>query len=58
MAKIGHNAKSIASVKCSFQVKNLKCHKGAKKDSTRTLEFFCAKKPLQKTPNIRKMRAF
>ena len=32
--------------------------KGAKNDSTTTLQLWCAKKPLQKTPNVRKMRAF
>ena len=52
--KLGHHAKAIA---CLGQ--KLKMPKRCKNDSTTTLELFCAKKqPLQKAPNIRKMRAF
>ena len=43
MAKIGHHAKAIAFAKWSVWVKNLKCQKGAKNDSTTTLELLCAK---------------
>ena len=62
--KIGHlakaiaHAKAIAFAKWSVWVKNKKCQKDAKNDSTRTLELFCAKKLLDKTPNIREMRRF
>ena len=35
-----------------------KCQKGAKNDCTTTLKLLCVKKPFQKKPNIRKMRAF
>ena len=41
MAKIVHNAK--AHVKYSLWVKNYKCQKRAKNDSTTTLELMCAK---------------
>ena len=60
--KIGHLAKAIAHAKAidfakwSFWVKNLKCQKHAKNHSTRTLEVFCGKKTLEKTPNIPEMR--
>ena len=54
--KIGHLA--IDCAKWSVWVQNSKGQKRAKTDSTSTLEFLCAKKPLQKTPNIWKMRPF
>ena len=47
--KIGHlaktigHAKAIAFAKVSLWVKNYKCQKHAKNDSTRTLELCCAK---------------
>ena len=41
--KFGHLAKAILFSKWSVWVKNLKCQKHAKNDSTRTLELFCAK---------------
>ena len=43
MAKIGHDAKAIAFAKWSVWVKNKNCQKGAKNDSTTTLELLCAK---------------
>ena len=48
MAKIGHDAKAIAFAKWSVWVKNLKCQKGAKNDSTTTLEVLCVKNPSEK----------
>ena len=54
--KIGHLAKAKAHAKWSVWVKNQKCKKHAKNCSTRTLELFCAKKLLEKTPIIREMR--
>ena len=56
--KIGHLTKAIDFAKWSVWVKNGNGLKHGKKDSTRKLELFCAKKPLIKTPNIREMRAF
>ena len=56
--KIGHLAKAIDFAKWSVWLKNFNGQKRAKKDSTSTLELFCAKKPLEKTPNIREMRPF
>ena len=58
MAKIGHHAKAIAFAKSSLWVKNQNCQKHAKNNSTTTLELFCAKKTLQKTPNIQKKTTF
>ena len=43
MAKIGHDADAIAFAKWSVWVKNLKCQKGAKNDSTTTLKMSCGK---------------
>ena len=62
--KIGHFTKPIAHVKViafakwSVWVKNLKYQKHARPHCRRTLELFCAKKPFQKTPNIREMTRF
>ena len=58
MAQIAHDAKAIAFGKWSVWGKNLKCQIGAKNDCTSTLDLLCAKKVPNKTPNIRKMRAF
>ena len=58
MAKIGHDAKAIAFAKWSVWVKNKKCQNRCQKrfyDHTRVV---VCKKPLLKTPTIRKMRAF
>ena len=46
--KIGHLAKAIEFAKWSVWVKNSNCQKRAKKDSTSTLELFCAKNRLKK----------
>ena len=54
--KIGHHAKAIACAKSSLWVKNSNSKKKVKIHSTNHLELFSGKKPLQKTPNIRKMR--
>ena len=43
LAKAIAHAKAIAFAKWSVWVKNLKCQKHAKNNSTRTLELFCAK---------------
>ena len=43
MAKIGYDAKAIGFAKWSVWVKNSKKQKGAKNDSTTTLQLFCAK---------------
>ena len=43
MVKNGHNAKAIAHGKFLLWLKNEKCKKGAKKDSTTTLELFLEK---------------
>ena len=56
--KIGHHAKAIVHSKSSLWVKNYNSEKHVKIHSKRFIEMFCAKKPLEKTPNIREMRAF
>ena len=58
IAKIGLDAKAIDFAKKPLWVKNQKFQKGAKNDSTITLELLYAKNRLEKTPIIRKMRAF
>ena len=50
------HAKATAFAKWSVRVINEKCQKHAKNHSTRRFELFCAKKPLEKTPNIVEMR--
>ena len=54
--KIGHLAKAIDFAKWSVWVKNSNGQKRDKNDSTSTIELFCAKNRLNKTPNIREMR--
>ena len=44
MAKIGHDAKAKAFARWSVWVKNLKCQKGAQKDSATTLVLLGGKK--------------
>ena len=56
--KISHHAKAIAHAKSSLWVKNYNCKKHANIHSTNHLQFFCAKKLLQKTLNNREMRPF
>ena len=56
--KIAHNTKAIAHAKSSLWLKNSNSKKHVKIHSTNHLQLFCAKKPLQKTPNIREMRPF
>ena len=58
MAKIGHDAKPRAFAKWSFQVKNLKCEKGAEKEWYEHIRVVVCNKPLQKTRNIRKKEHF
>ena len=58
MAQNGRDIWAKAHAKWSVWVENQKCQRGAKKNCTTPLELLCAKKPLQKTPNIRKIRAF
>ena len=48
MREIGHDAWAIAHAKWSVWVKNEKCQKGAKNDSTTTLNLLCAKKRSKK----------
>ena len=50
--KIGHYAKAIAHAKSSLWLKNSNSKKHVKIHSTNHLQLFCAKTPLQKTPNI------
>ena len=45
MVKIGHHAKATAFAKWAVWVKNLKCQKGAKNESTTTLQL-CVKNRL------------
>ena len=52
------HAKAIAHAKSSLWLKNYNSQKHVKIHSSNDLEFFCAKKLLQKTLNIREMRAF
>ena len=62
--KVGHLAKPIAHTKpiafakWSVWVKNQEFQKHAKNHFTKTLQLFCAKKPLEKTSNIREMSQF
>ena len=56
--KIGHHVKAIAHPKSSLWVKNQNSKKHAKIRSTNHLQSFCAKKPLQKTQDIREIRPF
>ena len=56
--KIGHHAEAIAHAKSSLWIKNYNSKKHVKVHSKRFIEMFCAKNPLEKTPNIREMRAF
>ena len=58
MAKIGHNANAISFQKWSVWLKIQNSQKHAKNVSSDTLQLFCAKKLLQKTPNIREMTSF
>ena len=58
IGKIGHNAWAIAVAKCSIWFKNESSIKRLKNDCKSTLESFCAKKVLQKTPDITKMTTF
>ena len=56
--KIGNHAKAKVHEKSSLWVKNYNSIKHIKIHSTNHIEMFCAKTPLEKTPNIREMRAF
>ena len=57
--KIGHHAsKAIIFAKSSLWVKNQNSKTHVEIYSKSDLELLCAKKPLEKTPNIREMRAF
>ena len=52
------HAKAIAHAKSSLWLKNSNSKKHVKIHSTNHLQLFCAKKLLEKTPNIRETRAF
>ena len=52
LAKAIAHEKGIAFEKWSVWVKNYKYQTYAQNHSISTLELFCAKKPLEKTPNI------
>ena len=57
--KIGYLAKAIVHAKAiAFEKMVSLGQKHAENDCTRRLELFCAKKPLEKTLNIREMRRF
>ena len=58
MAKNGHNAKAIAHAKYSVWVKKYNFLKYARNVSTNALKLFYPKNRLEKTANIREMRAF
>ena len=58
MAKIGHDAKAIAFAKCVSLGQKLKMPKRCEKRFYDHIRVVVCKKPLLKTPNIRKMRAF
>ena len=59
MAKNGLNAKAIAHAKWAVWGQKLKYVKNVRKTvSTSTLPLFYAKKRLEKTADVRKMRAF
>ena len=58
MAKSGLSAKAIAHAKYSVWVKKLKCLKHAEKRLYKHIRVVLCKKRLEKTANIRKMRAF
>ena len=58
MAKNGHNAKAIAHAKYSLSVKKIKLPKTCEKRFYKHIKVVLCKKQLQKTDNIRKMRAF
>ena len=56
--KIARHAKAIAHAKSSLWIKNQNSKKHVKMHSTNHLKLFSAKKPPQKTLNIREMRPF
>ena len=58
MAKNGHNAKAIAHAKYSVWVKKIKLPKTCEKRFYKHIGVLVRKKQLQKTTNIREMRAF
>ena len=58
IAKNGHQTKAIAFAKSLLWVKNYKCKKNMLKTFLQHIAVVVCKKRLQKTPNIRKMRAF
>ena len=58
MAKNGHNAKAIAHAKYSVWVKKIKFAKTCEKRFYKHIQVVLCKKKLQKTDNIREMRAF
>ena len=58
MAKNGHNAKAIAQAKYSVWVKKIKLPETYEKRFHKHIKVVLCKKRLEKTANIRKMRAF
>ena len=58
MAKNGHKAKAIAYAKYSVWVKKIKFSEVCEKLLYKHVRVILCKKRLQKTVNIRKMRAF
>ena len=56
--KIGHHAKAIAHAKLLTFAQNLKFQKTCQNPFYKSYTVVLCKKPLQKTPNIREMRAF
>ena len=57
MTKTGHNAKAITHAKGQFRLK-IKYAKNMQKRFYKHIKVVLCKKRLQKTANIRKMRAF
>ena len=58
MAKNGHQAKAIDLAKSSLWVKKFKMHENMLKTFLQHIAVVLCKKRLEKTANIRKMRAF
>ena len=56
--KIGHHTQAIAHAKSSLWLKNLKFQKTCQNPFYKSFTVVLCKKPLQKTANIREMRAF
>ena len=56
--KFGHHAKAITDAKSSLWLKKLKFQKPCQNPVCKSFTVVLCIKPLQKTPNIREMKAF